>query len=61
MILKSKVGEQEVTVEITQEKGRAIKVRFNGEDIGDLLKSKELLSDDLSFLLRLTFCVTEIK
>lgn len=61
MILKSKVGEQEAIVEIAQEKGHAIKVRFNGESIGDLLESEELLLDDLGFLLHLTFRITEVK
>lgn len=61
MILKSKIGEQEAIFEITQEKEHAIKVMFNDESIGDLLKSKELLSDDLGFILRLTFRITEVK
>lgn len=54
-----------MTVEITQEQeGNIIlpsKVKFNGESIGDLLKSKEILWYDNGPLLHLTFRITEIK
>lgn len=61
MVLKSEVGEQEVTIEITQEKERPIEVKFNGESIGALIEKKALISDEMGFLLCLSFRITEIK